>query len=57
MCLVISMVALFLSYTYFVSQNDIAAIGSLLVSIVFLTFMLKNILRVKKMKRKHKNDN
>lgn len=57
MCLVISLIALFLSYTYYMTQNHVAAIGSLLVAVVFLVFMLRNILRVKKMKKKNKNDN
>jgi hypothetical protein len=48
------MIALFLSYTYFMTQNHLAAAGSLLVGLVFLIFMIKNILRVKK---KKKNDN
>ncbi len=57
MCLVISMIALFLSYTYFTANNYVAAGGSLVVGVVSLFFMIRNVLHVKKLKKGSENDN
>ncbi len=57
MCLVIFMIALFLSYTYFMAENYIAASGSLVMGAVFLFFIVRNIQHTKKLKKEKSNDN
>jgi len=57
MCLVISVIALFLSYTYFIVENYVATVGALVISMMFLIFMIRNIQHVKKLKQEKRNDN
>ncbi len=52
MCFIISIVSLILGYNFFVSDNMLLAVGSWLVSIFFIYLMIKNILYVKKLKKK-----
>jgi amino acid permease len=52
MCFVIAIVALVLSYNFFIADNFLAAISSVAVSIFFIYLMIKNILFVKNLKNK-----
>ena len=52
MCFIISIVSLILGYNFFVSGNMLLAIGSWSVSMFFIYLMIKNILYVKKLKKK-----
>ena len=54
MCLVLSIVMFVLSFSFFDSQNYALAGISLLISIVFIIFMIKNIIKVKKMREDKK---
>lgn len=56
MCLVISIVMLVLSFNYYNSDNYQFATGSLMVAIFFMILMIRNILRVKKIKEEKQND-
>lgn len=57
MCLIIAIISLALSYSYFTAQNYFASTASLIVAIVFTIFMIRNILYVRKSKREKKDDN
>jgi hypothetical protein len=57
MCFVISIVLLLASFTLFNAGNITVAIGSLIVSLFFIFLMTRNILHVKKLKKKKKDDN
>ena len=57
MCFVISIVLLLASFTLFNAGNIPVAIGSLIVSLFFIFLMIRNILHVKKLKKKKKDDN
>ena len=50
MCLVISILMLVLSFNYYNSQNYLLAGGSLIVAVFFIILMIRNIMRVKKLK-------
>ncbi|MEN4045139.1 MULTISPECIES: hypothetical protein [Sulfurimonas] len=56
MCFVISIVGLFLAYSFYNAGNTLLAGGSVLVSVFFIFLMIRNILHVKK-RREKKNDN
>jgi len=56
MCLIIAIISLVFSYNFYMSGNFIGMVGGVLTSILFSYLMVKNINRVKKMKRE-KNDN
>ena len=56
MCFVISILGLFLAYSFYNAGNMLLATGSVLVSAFFIFLMIRNILHVKKM-RENKNDN
>jgi len=51
MCLVVSVVMLVLSVKFYLIQNFIASAGSFLTALLFIWLMLKNIQRVKKIKK------
>lgn len=57
MCFIISIVALVFSFNFFNSGNTLAAFGSLAVALFFIFLMIRNILYVKKLKEKKKDDN
>lgn len=48
---------LVLAYNFFMAQNFLLAIVSVSVSCLFIYFMIKNILHVKKLKEEKKDDN
>ena len=52
MCLVISILMFALSFNYYNSQNYLLASGSLIIAIFFIIFMIRNIIRVKKLKKR-----
>ena len=52
MCLVISIVMLVLSYNLYLTENFLGSIGSFLTAILFIWLMLRNIQRVKKIRKK-----
>jgi len=51
MCLVISIVMLVLSYNLYLTENFLGSIGSFLTAILFIWLMLRNIQRVKKIRK------
>ncbi len=51
MCLVISIVMLVLGFNFYFAGNLLASIGSLLTSAFFIWLMIKNIQRVKKIRK------
>ncbi len=51
MCVIIAIIALGLSYNYFLYENYLESIGSLVVALGFILLMIKNILHVKKLKK------
>jgi hypothetical protein len=53
MCFIVSIVCLALSYNFFLADNLLAALGSLVVAILFIYFMIKNILFVRNLKKKN----
>jgi len=55
MCFIISIISAILAYNFFVSNNLLLAVASVLVCLFFVYLMVKNILYVKKLKEK-KND-
>lgn len=55
MCLVISILMLVLSFNFYFAQNIIASVGSFLTAVFFIWLMVKNIQRVRKIKKKDKN--
>jgi len=57
MCFIISVVLFVLSFKFFSAGNLVLASVSLGVSMLFLYFMIKNILHVKKLKEGKKNVN
>ena len=57
MCFIIAIVSLVLSFNFFSSDNTLAALGSLGISIFFIMLMIRNILHVKKLKEGKKDDN
>jgi len=57
MCFIISIIMLVLAYNFFMAQNFLLAIVSVSVSCLFIYFMIKNILHVKKLKEEKKDDN
>ena len=57
MCFVISMLGLFFAYNFYQSGDYLLSGGSVLVSVFFITLMIKNILHVKKIREEKKNDN
>ncbi|WP_193149667.1 hypothetical protein [Sulfurimonas sediminis] len=52
MCFIISIVGLFLAYSFYNADNRLLAGGSVLVSAFFIFLMIRNILHVKKRKEK-----
>ena len=56
MCFIISIIMLILSYNFFNAGDLTLSIASLSISIIFMFFMIQNILKVKKMREKT-NDN
>ena len=57
MCFIISIIMLVLAYNFFMAQKFLLAIVSVSVSCLFIYFMIKNILNVKKLKEERKDDN
>ena len=57
MCFVIAMVSLVLGFNFFMSDNLLGALGSVVVAMFFIFLMIRNILHVKKLKEERKNDN
>lgn len=51
MCLVISMLMLFLSFSFYNAGSILQASGSLVAAIFFIILMVRNILYVKKLKK------
>lgn len=56
MCLIIAIIAFVFSYNYFIVENYMASLGSFIVALGFILFMIKNILYVKQLKSEKKND-
>jgi len=52
MCFIVAIVMLILSFNFYNADNLLLAIGSLLVSVLFIVLMVKNILHVKKLREK-----
>ncbi len=57
MCFIISIVMLILAFNFYNAGSTLLAVGSVLVSALFIFLMIKNILHVKKIKASKKNDN
>jgi len=57
MCLVLSVLMLVLSFNFYLSQNFMASIGSFLTGMLFIWLMVKNIQRVKKIKKEKEAKN
>jgi len=57
MCLVISIVMLVLGFNFYFAGNLLASIGSLLTSVFFIWLMIKNIQRVKKIRKEKGSKN
>ena len=60
MCFVIAMIGFVLSFNFFMASNILGGIGSLIVALVFMFFMIRNIVSVRKIKREKqeaKDDN
>jgi len=57
MCIVISIVMLVLGYNLYMAGNVLAAVGSVATSLVFIGLMVKNIQRVKKLKKEKEMQN
>ncbi len=57
MCFIITIVGLVLGFNFFMAENYLASLGSVLVSVFFIVLMIKNILHVKKLKKEKNNDN
>ena len=56
MCFVIAIFGLVLGFNFFMAENYLASLGSVLVSVFFIVLMVKNILHVKKLKKEKNND-
>ncbi len=56
MCFVISIVFLALGYNFFIVNNLVAAISSLAIALFFIYLMLKNVLFVKNLKTKKREE-
>ena len=57
MCFIIAMVMLVLSFNFYNAGTILLAVGSFLTSALFIYFMIKNILHVKKIRESRNNDN
>jgi len=57
MCFIIAIVGLVIGFNFFMANNYIAAIGSIIVSAFFIFLMIRNIQHVKKLKQEKKDDN
>jgi len=51
MCFVIAILGLVFSFNFFMADNLLASAGSFVVSMFFIVLMIKNIQRVKKIRR------
>ena len=56
MCFIITMVSLILSYNFFMSGSLLGGVGSLLVALFFIYLMINNILFVKNLKNKKRDE-
>ena len=56
MCFIIAVVGLVFAFNFFMAENYLASGFSVVVSVFFVTLMIKNILHVKKLKQEKKND-
>ncbi|WP_455756040.1 hypothetical protein [Sulfurimonas sp.] len=56
MCFIIAIVGLVLGFNFFMADNYIAALGSVIVSVFFIFLMIRNIQHVKKLKQQKRDD-
>jgi hypothetical protein len=56
MCFIISIVSLILSYNFFMAGSLMGGVGALLVALFFVYLMIKNILFVKNLKNKKRDE-
>ncbi len=56
MCFIIAVLGVLFGYNFFMAGKTLLALGSWSVSLLFLYFMIHNIIRVKKLKEEQKND-
>lgn len=56
MCFIVSIVLFVLSYNFFISQNILLALASFLAALFFVRLMIKNILFVRNLKNKKRED-
>ena len=56
MCFIIAIVGLILSYNFFMSGDLLLALLPLSVALFFVYLMIKNIIYVRNLKKKNKND-
>ena len=56
MCFIISVVSFMLSYNFFMTGNLLLAVGALLVGLFFVYLMINNILFVKNLKSKKRDE-
>jgi len=56
MCFIISIIMLILSFNFFLAENIMLALLTLIIAIFFIYLMLRNIQYVKKLKKGKEND-
>jgi len=57
MCFIVSVILLVLAFNFYNAGSIMLAVGSVLVSGLFIFLMIRNIKHVKKLKESRKNDN